>query len=91
MRQPAACSLRSGPGSRSGCSGYATSKLSDEDAPEQLSIFDIRMPEEPDEKHKRLKQAMDELNRRFRGRFGHEGEHDAEKTKGRERTEGEQN
>ena len=33
--------------------------------PEQLSIFDIEMPKEPDEKHKRLKQAMDELNRRF--------------------------
>ena len=45
--------------------GIRTSKLSDEDAPEQLSIFDIEMPKEPDEKHKRLKQAMDELNRRF--------------------------
>ena len=45
--------------------GIRTSKLSDEDAPEQLSIFDIEMPEEPDEKHKRLKEAMDELNRRF--------------------------
>jgi len=45
--------------------GIRTSKLSDEDAPEQLSIFDIEMPKEPDEKHKRLRQAMDELNRRF--------------------------
>lgn len=45
--------------------GIRTSRLSDEDAPEQLSIFDIELPEEPDEKHKRLKQAMDELNRRF--------------------------
>ena len=45
--------------------GIRTSKLSDEDAPEQLSIFDIEMPREPDEKHKRLRQAMDELNRRF--------------------------
>lgn len=45
--------------------GIRTSKLTDEAAPEQLSIFDIEMPEEPDEKHKRLKNAMDELNRRF--------------------------
>lgn len=45
--------------------GIRTSKLSDEMAPEQLSIFDIEMPKEPDEKHKRLKKAMDELNKRF--------------------------
>ena len=45
--------------------GIRTSRLSDEDAPEQLTIFDIEIPKEPDEKHKRLKQAMDELNRRF--------------------------
>ena len=45
--------------------GIRTSKLSDETAPEQLSIFDIELPKEPDEKHKRLKKAMDELNQRF--------------------------
>ena len=45
--------------------GIRTSKLTDEAAPEQLSIFDIEMPGEPDEKHKRLKKAMDELNRKF--------------------------
>ena len=45
--------------------GIRTSKLSDESEPEQLSIFDIEMPPEPDEKHKRLKKAMDELNARF--------------------------
>ena len=45
--------------------GIRTSKLTDEAAPEQLSIFDIEMPKEPDEKHKRLKKAMDELNRKF--------------------------
>ena len=45
--------------------GIRTSKLSDEAAPEQLSIFDIEIPKEPDEKHKRLKKAMDELNERF--------------------------
>ena len=45
--------------------GIRTSKLVDEAAPEQLTIFDIQMPPEPDEKHKRLKKAMDELNARF--------------------------
>ena len=45
--------------------GIRTSKLTDAAAPEQLSIFDIEMPKEPDEKHKRLKKAMDELNRKF--------------------------
>ena len=45
--------------------GIRTSKLIDEAAPEQLSIFDIEIPKEPDEKHKRLKKAMDEINGRF--------------------------
>lgn len=45
--------------------GIRTSKLSDESAPEQLSIFDIEIPKEPDEKHKRLKKAMDEINGKF--------------------------
>ena len=45
--------------------GIRTSKLADESEPEQLSIFDFEMPREPDEKHKRLKKAMDELNARF--------------------------
>ena len=45
--------------------GIRTSKLSDETAPEQLSIFDIELPKEPDEKHKRLKKAMDEINDKF--------------------------
>ncbi|OUN33478.1 Y-family DNA polymerase [Lachnoclostridium sp. An76] len=45
--------------------GIRTSKLADESEPEQLSIFDIEMPPEPDEKHKRLKKAIDELNARF--------------------------
>ena len=45
--------------------GIRTSKLSDETAPEQLSIFDIELPKEPDEKHKRLKKAMDEINGKF--------------------------
>ena len=37
----------------------------EESEPEQLSIFDIEMPKEPDEKHKKLKKALDELNGRF--------------------------
>lgn len=45
--------------------GIRTSKLADESEPEQLSIFDLELPKEPDEKHKRLKKAMDELNARF--------------------------
>ena len=45
--------------------GIRTSKLADESEPEQLSIFDLEIPKEPDEKHKRLKKAMDELNARF--------------------------
>ena len=45
--------------------GIRTSKLADESEPEQLSIFDLEMQKEPDEKHKRLKKAMDELNARF--------------------------
>lgn len=45
--------------------GIRTSKLVDETAPEQLSIFDIELPKEMDEKHRRVKKAMDELNARF--------------------------
>ena len=45
--------------------GIRTSKLIDEAAPEQLSIFDIEIPKEPDEKHKRLTKAMDEINGKF--------------------------
>ena len=45
--------------------GIRTSKLSDESEPEQLTIFDLKPPEEPDEKHKKLKAALDELNTRY--------------------------
>ena len=45
--------------------GIRTSKLVDEAEPEQLSIFDIEIPKEPDEKHKKLKKALDELNTRY--------------------------
>lgn len=43
--------------------GIRTSKLSDENEPEQLTIFDMKPEAEPDEKHKRLRKAMDELNK----------------------------
>lgn len=45
--------------------GIRTSKLVDASAPEQLSIFDIEMPEEPDEKHRKLNAAMQEIRERF--------------------------
>ena len=44
--------------------GIRTSKLSDENEPEQLTIFDMKPEAEPDEKHKRLRKAMDELNKK---------------------------
>ena len=37
----------------------------DETEPEQLTIFDIELPKEPDEKHRKLKKALDELNSRY--------------------------
>ena len=37
----------------------------EESAPEQLTLFDLKPPEEPDEKHKKLKAALEELNSRF--------------------------
>lgn len=45
--------------------GIRTSKLTEEDAPEQLSIFDIELPKEPDEKHKKLNAALEQLNSRY--------------------------
>lgn len=45
--------------------GIRTSKLADESEPEQLTIFDIVPPKEPDEKHRKLKKALDELNARY--------------------------
>lgn len=45
--------------------GIRTSRLVDESAPEQMSIFDLEPPKEPDEKHRKLKKAVDELNARF--------------------------
>ena len=45
--------------------GIRTSKLTDEGEPEQMTIFDLELPKEPDEKHKKLKKALEELNSRY--------------------------
>ena len=45
--------------------GIRTSKLVEETAPEQLTIFDIEFPKEPDEKHKKLNAALEQLNNRY--------------------------
>ena len=45
--------------------GIRTAKLVDASEPVQLSIFDIELPKPPDEKHKKLNQAMEEIRTRF--------------------------
>ena len=45
--------------------GIRTSKLSDENEPEQLTIFDIQMEKPKDEKHKKLDKALDEIKKKF--------------------------
>lgn len=45
--------------------GIRTSKLVAESEPEQLSIFDMELPKEPDEKHKKLNAAMEVIRKRF--------------------------
>ena len=45
--------------------GIRTSKLVEETAPEQLSIFDIQMEKPKDEKHRKLDKALDEIRKRF--------------------------
>ena len=45
--------------------GIRTSKLSDENDPEQLTIFDIQKEKPKDEKHKKLDKALDEIKRKF--------------------------
>ena len=42
-----------------------TAKLVDEKEPMQLSIFDIEIPKPLDEKHQKLKDAMEKLDARF--------------------------
>ena len=41
--------------------GIRTAKLVDASEPEQLSIFDIKIPEKPDEKHQKLNKAKKNL------------------------------
>ena len=65
MRLPVPCSGSHGAESRYVFLGSVPPKLVDEGEPEQLSIFDIEIPKEPDEKHKKLKKALDELNSRY--------------------------
>ena len=45
--------------------GIRTSKLVEEMAPEQLSIFDIQQEKPKDEKHRKLDKALDEIRKRF--------------------------
>ena len=45
--------------------GIRTAKLVDEKEPMQLSIFDIEIPKPLDEKHQKLKDAMEKLDARF--------------------------
>ena len=45
--------------------GIRTSKLFDENEPEQLTIFDIQMEKPKDEKHKKLDKALDEIKKKF--------------------------
>lgn len=45
--------------------GIRTAKLIDESEPEQLTIFDVELPKEPDEKHKKLNAAMDSIKKRY--------------------------
>lgn len=45
--------------------GIRTAKLVDSSEPVQLSIFDIELPKPPDEKHKKLNKAMDEIRTKY--------------------------
>lgn len=45
--------------------GIRTAKLSAESEPEQLTIFDVELPKEPDEKHKKLNAAMDSIKKKY--------------------------
>ena len=45
--------------------GIRTAKLVDASEPVQLSIFDIEMPKPPDEKHRKLNMAMDEIRKKY--------------------------
>ena len=45
--------------------GIRTAKLVDASEPEQLSIFDIKIPEKPDEKHQKLNKAVEEIRKKF--------------------------
>ena len=59
------CSVKAGAENLFRLLGIRTSKLVEENAPEQLTIFDIEFPKEPDEKHKKLNAALEQLNNRY--------------------------
>lgn len=45
--------------------GVRTSKLIEADAPQQLTLFDMEFPKEPDEKHKKLNAAMEVIRKKY--------------------------
>lgn len=45
--------------------GIRTAKLSAESEPEQMTLFDMELPQPPDEKHQRLNAAMEAIRKRY--------------------------
>ena len=45
--------------------GIRTAKLSAESEPEQMTLFDMELPQPPDEKHQRLNTAMEAIRKRY--------------------------
>ena len=45
--------------------GIRTAKLSAESEPEQMTLFDMELPQPPVEKHQRLNAAMEEIRKRY--------------------------
>ena len=63
-RVPVNCLKKYGQVNRSACLESGR-KTGDEKEPMQLSIFDIEIPKPLDEKHQKLKDAMEKLDARF--------------------------
>ena len=45
--------------------GIRTSKLLNEDEPEQMNLFDMQTPQPRDEKHQKLEKALDEIKEKY--------------------------
>lgn len=45
--------------------GIRTAKLSAESEPEQMTLFDMELPQPPDEKHQRMNAAMEAIRKRY--------------------------